>query len=217
MDGTQSGNCKMRFHNCLRRSFLKKIASLFCSALGSVLLLIIFLVGNSAPAFATGPVVTGTEVVPLTILGGALTGVVGPAVPPVNTTLLTSTQSPTYTIPVTITDLTGSGAGWNLTITSTQFTTGGATPATLSTTASTITSVAVTCTVGCTTPTNSITYPLSVPAGATAPTAVKFFNAALNTGMGESIITPTISISVPPTTYTGVYSSTVTVSLVSGP
>ena len=41
-----------------------------------------------------------------------------------------------------------------------------------------MTGVTASCAQGtCTDPTNSVTYPLGVPAGATAPTAVKFFNA----------------------------------------
>jgi len=129
-------------------------------------------------------------------------------------------QAVTYTIPITLTDLTGTGAGWNLTITSTQFTTGGGTPLTLATSASHITGVtsAHVGTDSYTDPTNSITYaPLLVPAGATAPTAVKLFNAALNTGLGTFTVTPTVSIALPANTYAGSYTSTVTLAVVSGP
>jgi hypothetical protein len=136
----------------------------------------------------------------------------------VSSTLDGTDQTPTYTLPMTINDATGSGAGWNVTITSTTFTTGGGTPHLLSTSASTATAVSSACASGtCTNPTNAIGYPLGVPAAATAPTAVKLFNAAANTGMGKFTITPTVGVSIPANTYAGTYTSTVTVAVVSGP
>ena len=119
---------------------------------------------------------------------------------------------------MTVADNTGSGAGWNVTITSTTFTTGGGSPHTLSTSASTATGAVAACGGGtCTNPTNSVGYPLAVPAGAPAPTAVKLFNAAANTGMGSFNLTPTIQVAIPANTYAGTYTSTVTVAVVSGP
>src|SRR5581483_2747312 len=97
-------------------------------------------------------------------------------------------STPTYTIPLTIQDTRGTGAGWNLTITSTTFTTG---TQNLSTSASSLTGVTSSCSAGtCTNPSDSVTYPVSVPAAATAPAAVKFFNTAANNGMGKFTITP---------------------------
>lgn len=140
------------------------------------------------------------------------------ATPSVASTLDGTDQTPNYTLPMTVLDATGSGTGWNVTITSTTFTTGGGSPHLLSTTASNATGVSSSCATGtCTNPTNSITYPLGVPAGSTAPTAVKLFNAAANSGMGKFTITPTISVSIPANTYAGTYTSTVTVAVVSGP
>ena len=52
-------------------------------------------------------------------------------------------------------------------------------------------------------PTNAITYPVAVPAAATAPAAVKFFNAAAGSGMGKFTITPTIGVFVPQNSYHG--------------
>ena len=69
----------------------------------------------------------------------------------------------------------------------------------------------------CTAATNAVTYALTVPAAGTAPAAVKFFNAAANTGMGKFTVTPTISVSVPGNAFAGTYSSTVTVAVASGP
>jgi hypothetical protein len=125
-------------------------------------------------------------------------------------------QTPTYTLPLTVTDPRGSGAGWNLTITSTQF----KTPAsnTLPTTASTITGVNVTCPGGgCTNPTNSITPPIAVPAAAIAPTAVKFYNAANHTGTGTFTVTPTVQVAVAANSFAGTYASTITLAIVAGP
>lgn len=128
-------------------------------------------------------------------------------------------QTVTYTLVITSIDATGSGTGWNLTITSTQFTTGGETPQTLPTTATTITGVTSACAVGatCTTPTNAITYPLTIPAASSAPAAIKFFNSAADTGMGKFTVTPSMTIAIPANTYAGTYTSTVTIAVVSGP
>jgi len=112
-------------------------------------------------------------------------------------------------------DTRGTGAGWNVTITSTTFKAGAHT---LSTSATTVTAVALSCPGGgCTNPTNSVGYPLTVPAGAVAPAAVKLFNAKAATGLGTFTLTPTFSIALPANTYAGSYSSTVTFSVVSGP
>lgn len=152
-----------------------------------------------------------------TITAGSLS-LTTTATPTFSATLNGTNQTPTYTLPMTVEDSTGSGAGWNTTITSTQFTTGGETPRTLATTASSMTGVTSECAEGtCTNPTNAITYPLTVPAAATPPAAVKFFNAAANTGMGKFTLTPTVGVSVPANTYAGTYTSTVTLASVSGP
>ena len=134
-------------------------------------------------------------------------------------TLDGTNKTPTYALPLTIEDSTGTGTGWNTTITSTTFTTGGATPKTLSTTASSMTGVTNACveSTTCTNPTNAITYPLSVPAATAAPAAVKFFNAAAETGLGKFTNTPTVAVSVPANTYAGTYTSTITLASVSGP
>lgn len=140
------------------------------------------------------------------------------AAPSFAATLNGTNQAPTYALPMAVEDSTGSGAGWNATVTSTQFSTGGETPHTLSTTASSMTGVTSECAEGtCTDPSNSVTYPLSVPAAETAPEAVKFFNAAADTGMGKFDVTPTVGVSIPANTYAGTYTSTVTLASISGP
>ncbi|MFZ1997006.1 MAG: WxL domain-containing protein [Solirubrobacteraceae bacterium] len=165
----------------------------------------------ASAATTANPTVTGT------VTAGALS-VATSAAPTFSANLAGGDSTPTYTLPLTAVDTTGTGAGWNLTITSTQFTTGGGTPHTLAANASTMTGVTSACASGtCTNPTNAVTYPVSVPAAATAPTAVKFFNAAANTGLGSFTVTPTVGVFVPATSFAGSYSSTLTVSIVSGP
>lgn len=142
------------------------------------------------------------------------------AAPTFSASLPAGDQAPTYTLPLTVQDTrTGSAAGWNLTITSTQFTTGGGQPRTLAATASRATAVASVCAGGasCVTATNSVTYPLTVPAGGTPPSAVKLANAAAGTGTGVFTVTPTIGVTIPANSYAGSYNSTLTIALVSGP
>jgi hypothetical protein len=141
------------------------------------------------------------------------------AAPSFSLTITGADQSPTYTVPVTVTDSRSNSPtpGWNLTITSTTLSTG-APVHSLSTTASRVTAVAQACPGGgCVNPTNSVAVPVTVPAGAAPPTAVKFYNAAFNTGFGTFTITPTITVSVPGNAYSGAYSSTLTIAVVSGP
>jgi len=182
------------------------------AALAAVLTLAALGSATAADAATTAsPTVTGT------VTAGALS-VATSAAPTFSATLAGGDSTPTYTLPLTAVDTTGSGAGWNLTVTSTQFTTGGGTPHLLAANASTITGATSVCASGtCTNPTNAVTYPVVVPAGATPPTAVKFFNAAASTGLGSFTVTPTVGVFVPATTFAGSYSSTLTVSIVSGP
>ena len=89
---------------------------------------------TAGAATTASPTVTGT------VTGGALS-VATAAAPTFSANLALGDSTPTYTLPLTTVDTTGTGAGWNLTITSTQFTTGGGTPHTLAANASTITGV----------------------------------------------------------------------------
>ncbi len=135
-----------------------------------------------------------------------------------NTTLNGLLQSISTPQVIEVGDATGSGAGWNITATSTTFTAGAHT---LSTSATTVAGApAVACgtgATGCVTATTTVSYPYSLPAAGTAPTATKLFNASANTGMGNQTVTPTWKLEVPPSTYAGTYTSTWTLSLVSGP
>jgi hypothetical protein len=161
--------------------------------------------------------VAGTVTATATVTGAASLGLAHGATASLTDTLDGTDQTVNYTIPLSATDARGTGAGWNLTITSTTFNDGSG--HTLATTASSMTGVTSSCVAGgtCTNPTNSITYPLTVPAAASAPAAVKLFNAAANTGMGRFTVTPTIGVSIPGNSYAGTYTSTLTLAIVSGP
>jgi hypothetical protein len=59
---------------------------------------------------------------------------------------------------------------------------------------------------------------LNLAAEATsAPAAVPFFNAAVDTGLGEFSVVPTFKVAIPANTIADTYTSTLTVTLVSGP
>jgi hypothetical protein len=62
-----------------------------------------------------------------------------------------------------------------------------------------------------------VSYPVTVPAGSTPPTAVKVFNAAAATGGGGTNVTLSVKLSVPASAYSGTYSSTWTYTIASGP
>ncbi|MCU1389605.1 MAG: hypothetical protein JWL72_2943 [Ilumatobacteraceae bacterium] len=122
----------------------------------------------------------------------------------------------TLAVVVTLDDETGTGSGWHLTGTSTTLTaTGGKT---LPNTATTITAASASAASGnCSMPTNSITYPLTLPAATTAPTAASLYNAAVSSGQGPVDVTLTAKVAVPGKARSGAYSSTWTLGISSGP
>jgi hypothetical protein len=155
-----------------------------------------------------------------TLSAGSLAFVSTPPNVSFSATLNGSDQTVSTTQALDVSDATGSGAGWNITATSTTFTTGGGSPKTLSTSATTVGAAPTdTCdtAVTCSLATNSVTYPYTLPAAGTAPTATKLFNAAAGSGMGNQTVTPTWKLDVPASTLAGTYTSTWTISLVSGP
>lgn len=181
----------------------------------------------SVVAVAATTAVLGVLVMPAAPAGGTSAsitvnaGTLGfvSAVPSVSwtDTLNGKDQTPTASQAIDVADATGSGAGWNITATSTTFTTG---TVNLSTTATTVQSTpGVACDNGatCVTATNSVSYPYTLPAAGTAPTATKVYNAAANTGMGDQTVTITWQVAIPASTKAGTYTSTWTISLVSGP
>jgi hypothetical protein len=117
-------------------------------------------------------------------------------------------------------DATGSGAGWKLTATSTTFTSGAnALPTTATTIQSAPTDACDKGAAGCTTATTTDSYPYTLPAAPTAPTATELFNAAANTGMGGQTFTAIWTLAIPANAVasTTPYASTWTFSLVTGP
>jgi hypothetical protein len=170
---------------------------------------VLALAALASPAAADVP---GTA----TLTGGTLT-FVQPASVSFSATLNGTDQNVTASQAIDVKDNTGSGSGWNITLTSTTFTTGSHTLATNSVTdtaASGLADGGVTATLA----DNSATvYPLQVPAAGTAPAAVKIMAAAANTGMGGQTWTHTMQLAVPSSVYAGTYTSTWTYSIASGP
>lgn len=117
---------------------------------------------------------------------------------------------------LTVTDLTTSGAGWNISGTSTTFTNvsgrGLPTGATAVTAAS-----ASPLTGSCSPPQNLVSYPVTLPAGTPAPPAAKLYAAAAGTGVGPNSVSLTFRLIVPANTYYGNYTSTWTFTIASGP
>lgn len=117
-------------------------------------------------------------------------------------------------------DATGSGAGWNVTATSTTFTAGANTlPSAATTIAST--PPMPTCDTNSTCAPASagvgVSYPYTLPAAAVAPAATKMYSAAAASGLGDQTLNLAWSLHVPSKAVVGAYASTWTLSLVSGP
>jgi hypothetical protein len=148
----------------------------------------------------------------------AALSVVTTAAPTFAVTLDGTDQAAAYALPMSVSDTTGTGAGWRLAVTSTPFSTGGVTPRLLPESASSITAATASCAVGpCTDPVNTIAVPRRIPAGPTLPEAQAFFNAEANSGMGEFTVTASVRVKVPANAYAGTYTSELTLSIVSGP
>lgn len=162
------------------------------------------------PAAAT----TGTA----TVTAGALGFVSTPPNVSFSATLNGADQTASSSQAIDVGDATGSGAGWNITATSTTFTAG---THTLSTSATTVPASGITdacdASASCVPATDSISLPYTLPAAGTAPTATKLYNAAANTGMGNQTSTVSWRLALPASTFAGTYTSTWTISLVSGP
>jgi len=172
---------------------------------------LIFLGLAALALVASSAALAATLTTTATISGTAGISLNLPANPSITDTLDGTDQTATYAPILGVVDARGSGAGWNLTVSATNFIDGaGHTLA-----PGTITGVAQACKAGssCTVATSSgITYPLTVNG-----TPAKFFNAALNTGLGKIDVTPTIDIAVPGNAYAGTYTSTVTLAAATGP
>jgi hypothetical protein len=134
----------------------------------------------------------------------------------------------------TVDDATGSGAGWHVTLSATTFTNGTHTLANTGTFVNTgsVTSISATtgptatCATGatCTLPTNSTTYPVAVTTAASSPAAVTIYDTAAGTGLGQIVVGGSTAanpvgwwLNVPANAYSGAYTSTVTLAVVSAP
>lgn len=178
----------------------------------AALVLPLVVVLATAAVAAASSIVTTTA----TVTGAGSVSLAAATTAAFSDTLDGTDQTVTYQLPLTVIDARGTGGGWNMTVTSTQFNTG---THTLATGASSMTSIAAACNAGstCTNPTNAVALPIAVPAAVSAPAAVKFFNSASTTGMGSFTVTPTISVAIPGNAYAGSYASTVTVAVAAGP
>ena len=146
-----------------------------------------------------------------TVSGTAGISLTVPATASISDTLDGTDQTASYSPLLNVVDARGSGAGWNLQISATNFSDGaGHTLAPGS-----VTAAVQACHAGssCTAATNSgITLPLAITGA-----AAKFFNAAANTGLGKVDVTPTIQVAIPGNSFAGTYTSTVTLAAATGP
>jgi alpha-tubulin suppressor-like RCC1 family protein len=133
---------------------------------------------------------------------------------------------------LTVTDTTGTNAGWHVTVSATTLTTGtytvpnaGALVLTGSTSSSASSSAPSTACVGsCTLPTDTTTYPVSITTAASSPASYTVYDTAANTGMGQITIGGSASanpvgwwVVAPGDARAGTYTTTLTVQLISGP
>ena len=151
-------------------------------------------------------------------------------------TLSGSNQSVVDAVPadqqLTVNDSTGTGAGWNITVSATTFTNGTHTLPNIGTfvftgslaSPTTVTAPSTTCVATCTLPTDATTYPVAVTTAPSSPPAVKVYDTSPGTGLGAITIGGHSAarpigwwVNVPANAYAGSYTSTVTMAIVSGP
>jgi alpha-tubulin suppressor-like RCC1 family protein len=133
---------------------------------------------------------------------------------------------------ISVYDSTGSGAGWNITMSETTLTAGthtlpntNATDITGSTTSSVATTApTATCVTSCTLPVNTSTYPVFVSTAASSPSLYTIYDTSAGSGMGVITLGGSTSASpfgwwlyVPGSAYAGSYTSTITLTLSTGP
>jgi hypothetical protein len=123
-----------------------------------------------------------------------------PVTPP-GATLSGVDQTKTFTLSITVANATT--AGWAVTAAAGVPTVGGKTLPALKVTA--VSAAACTGT-KCANASNTVTWPVDLTTG-----GVKIFNAAINTGTGSIVLTPTVQITYPANALPGVYTTTLTV------
>ncbi|MHB1210203.1 MAG: WxL domain-containing protein [Acidimicrobiales bacterium] len=200
------------------------------------------IVMTSSPAGAatcsgTAPITTCSSTGTLTLTGGTLTMTApsslawGATINNANLSLVDATLADQG---FQVDDFTGTGAGWKVQVSATPFTEGtGASShslaniGTFSVNGSTGSSTAhtaptATCVTSgdCLVPTNTLSangYPVAVTTAAT-PSAVTIYDTSANTGMGAVQIGGVgWWLNVPASSYAGIYTSTITLSITSGP
>ncbi len=121
----------------------------------------------------------------------------------------------TATQPLDIGDSTGSGNGWSITLSNTPFTTGShslsSADFTAAAPAAPVCDAGATCTIA--TWSSNVVYPYVLPGS----TGTKFISAAALTGMADQSTAVVWTAAIPANAYDGTYSSTWTLTLVSGP
>lgn len=201
----------------LRRGGVRRRAVLLLAAGAAALLLAA--AGRTGLAADTN--VTGTA----SITGGDLTLTVPGSI--AWTAQLTGyDQAVSTPVSIGVTDATGSGAGWNVTVKATTFATGGGLtlPAdVLSVNGSAASKDAGTaptaaCAPGstCALPANGTSYPVAVPASA-SPTPVKVASAAADTGLGAVDLASRFWLALPANVKAGTYTGSLTFGLNAGP
>lgn len=136
------------------------------------------------------------------------------------TTLNGADRTLTASLAFAVSDATGSAAGWNVTATSTQFTSGTHTlPVSATTVQSAPNLVCDLLPIFCTLASTIVAYPYTLPAAAVAPAPTTVFDALANTGLGEQTFTTTWTLAIPAGALASAtpYTSTWTFSLGSGP
>ena len=130
-----------------------------------------------------------------------------------------------------VTDASGSSAGWHITMSATTVAVGGHTLPNASAldvngSVTSLTGVApsVACVSSCTLPTNTTAYPVAITTAASSPSAFTIYDTSAATGIGAVTIGGSAAahplgwwVSVPGSAYAGSYTSTITLTLVSGP
>jgi hypothetical protein len=151
-------------------------------------------------------------------------------------TLNGSNQSAVDTFPAdqqfTVNDTTGTSAGWHITVSATTFTSGthtlpdtGSLVFTGSISSATASSPpSSSCLTTCTLPSDTVTYPVAITTAPTAPSAATIYDTAAGSGDGAILLGGNSAadpvgwwINVPANARVGTYTSTVALTIVSGP
>jgi putative surface cell wall-binding protein len=132
---------------------------------------------------------------------------------------------------LTVNDSTGTGSGWNITVSATTFSSGSHTLPDIASlefngNSSSLTGAApsAACVGSCVLPVDTTTYPVAIDTAASSPDAFTIYDASPGTGTGVVALgAPSAThpigwwIQVPASAYAGSYTSTITLTLVSGP